>query len=273
MNKQGKVKFQYIPFEKLVFLDDNPDTAANPRTRDEDSENATAESILKDPTFYENRPTLVNFTKGLFCVYAGDLRAHVAHHKLGWDLIPCNVEIDVPLEVQANRMILDNTHFAEWDTDKLAEWKFEPEKLEEMGVWIADDEDEQVDSEVDNKPRESKNNYSKKIQTPIYEPKNEKPDYLLLFQQEKTNELIADIQASNIPQQEKDFLTIAAYRHTVFNYERIADFYAHSSPEVQRLMEDSALVIIDFERAIELGYVQLSQEISNLYNEDYPDED
>jgi len=127
------VTLQYIPFEDLVFLGDNPDTAANPRTRDEGSETAMAEAIRKDPTFYENRPTLVNFTKGLYCVYAGDLRAHAAHHKLGWALIPCNVESDVPLEIQAKRMILDNTHFAGWDTDVLAEWKFEPDELEEMG--------------------------------------------------------------------------------------------------------------------------------------------
>ena len=66
-------------------------------------------------------------------------------------------------------------------------------------------------------------------------------------------------------------MTLAAYRHTGFNYERIADFYAHSSPEVQKLMDDSALVIIDFQRAIELGYVKLSEEISKLYDEEYPD--
>jgi hypothetical protein len=36
-------------------------------------------------------------------------------------------------------------------------------------------------------------------------------------------------------------------------------------------MEDSALVIIDFQRAIELGYVKLSEEISKLYDEEYPD--
>jgi len=161
-------------------------------------------------------------------------------------------------------VIADNISFGELDMDALAnEW--DAEELQEWGV------DLQVFGGEDNQPGESENNYSKKIEAPIYEPKNEKPDYLSLFDQERTNELIQEIQASNIPQAEKDFLTLAAYRHTVFNYERIADFYAHSSPEVQKLMEDSALVIIDFQRAIELGYVKLSEEISKLYDEEYPD--
>lgn len=151
-----------------------------------------------------------------------------------------------------------------WDADAInSEW--EDGELKEWGVDLS------VYGGEDNEPGESENNYSKKIEAPIYEPKNEKPDYLSLFDQERTNELIQEIQNSNIPQQEKDFLTMAAYRHTVFNYERIADFYAHSSPEVQKLMEDSALVIIDFNRAIELGYVKLSNEIATLYNEEYPD--
>ena len=53
------------------------------------------------------------------------------------------------------------------------------------------------------------------------------------------------------------------------NYQLIADYYSHSSKEMQKLMEDSALVIIDFEKAIELGYVQLSKEIRTQYLEEY----
>jgi hypothetical protein len=41
----------------------------------------------------------------------------------------------------------------------------------------------------------------------------------------------------------------------------IADYYAHSDNEMQNLMEKSALVIIDFKKAIELNYVHLSNEI------------
>ena len=81
-----------------------------------------AADIKGDPTFYQNRPTLVNLVGGVFYVYAGDLRAHAAHHVLGWAEIPCNVEADVPADVQKRRAILDNTHREEWDKDKLSEW-------------------------------------------------------------------------------------------------------------------------------------------------------
>ena len=153
----------------------------------------------------------------------------------------------------------------EWDTEALnADWS--SDELNGWGVqaWGED---------VQEQEKEEDNNYSKKVEAPIYEPKNEKPDFVSLLNQERTQELISEIQGSNISEAEKDFLTIAAQRHTVFNYERIADFYAHSTPDVQRLMENSALVIIDFQKAIELGYVQLSEEISKLYDEEYPDEE
>jgi hypothetical protein len=53
------------------------------------------------------------------------------------------------------------------------------------------------------------------------------------------------------------------------NYEKIADYYAHSSKEMQHFMERSALVIIDFEKAIEYGYIKLCDEIRTQYLEEY----
>ena len=62
---------------------------------------------------------------------------------------------------------------------------------------------------------------------------------------------------------------MAAFRHTVFNYQSIADFYANSNEETQRLMEQSALIIIDFDKAIENGYVKLSDEVAESFKLDY----
>jgi hypothetical protein len=208
----------------------------------------------------EIRPIVVN---DQYEVLSGNMRLR-ACIEAGMKEVTIIRASELTEDQQREFIIKDNVGFGEWDMDALAnEW--DAEELQEWGV------DLQVYGGEDGQPGESENNYSKKVEAPIYEPKNEKPDYLSLFDQERTNELIQEIQSANIPQQEKDFLTIAAYRHTVFNYERIADFYAHSSPEVQKLMEDSALVIIDFQRAIELGYVKLSEEISKLYDEEYPD--
>jgi hypothetical protein len=111
--------------------------------------------------------------------------------------------------------------------------------------------------------------YTSKIEAPIYEPKNVKPHILELYDKSKTQRLIREIDSSNLSIEEKTFLIDAARRHTVFNYERIADYYAHSSKEMQLLMERSALVIIDFEKAIELGYIVLCDEIKNQYLEVY----
>ena len=52
----------------------------------------------------------------------------------------------------------------------------------------------------------------------------------------------------------------------VFNYSKIADYYAHSNKEMQQIMEQLALVIIDFNKAIEYGFVKLQKDIQNEYN-------
>jgi hypothetical protein len=119
------------------------------------------------------------------------------------------------------------------------------------------------------KPDEEEKKYSTKIEAPIYEPKNTKPHIMELCDKSKTHRLINEIDKSNLSFEEKNFLIDAARRHSIFNYEKIADYYAHSSKEMQQLMEKSALVIIDFEKAIELGYVKLSEEIKNQYLQEY----
>lgn len=111
--------------------------------------------------------------------------------------------------------------------------------------------------------------YSTKIQAPIYEPKNQKPHILELCDKSKAHRLIKEIEASSLPYEEKMFLIDSARRHYVFNYEKIADYYAHSSKEMQQLMEKSALVIIDFEKAIQYGYVKLCDDIKKQYLEEY----
>jgi hypothetical protein len=113
------------------------------------------------------------------------------------------------------------------------------------------------------------NKYSSKIEAPIYEPKNIKPHILELCDKSKTHRLIKEIDASNVSFEEKAFLMDAARRHNVFNYEKIADYYAHSNKEMQHLMEKSALVIIDFEKAIQYGYVKLCDDIRKQYLQEY----
>ena len=108
--------------------------------------------------------------------------------------------------------------------------------------------------------------YSKKISIPQYLPSFEKPNRKALMNAEKFLQLKSEIVKSDISEEEKTFLIMAATRHIVFNYSLIADYYAHSNKEMQKLMEDSALVIIDFDDAIANGYVKLSKNIEQIMN-------
>ena len=81
--------------------------------------------------------------------------------------------------------------------------------------------------------------------------------------------LCENIKKSSVTEEEKTMLIAAAARHIVFNYELIADYYIHSTGEFKELAEESALVIIDFEKAIRNGYVKLSESIKKQYGDEY----
>ena len=106
--------------------------------------------------------------------------------------------------------------------------------------------------------------YSRAISIPQYEVKGDRPFIEELYSNEKVIKLLENIKKSGVSESEKKFLTIAAYRHYVFNYSRIAEYYASASKEMQELMEESALVIIDIDDAIKNGYVKYSKRIQQM---------
>lgn len=116
-----------------------------------------------------------------------------------------------------------------------------------------------VEESIENDTR-----YTAKVQIPHYEPKNEKPSIYSLVDDRKYKELVNQICKSSLSDSEKEFLKLAATRHLVFNYSKIADYYAQSEKEMQELMENSALVIIDIDDAIANGYVTLSKNIEKI---------
>lgn len=120
----------------------------------------------------------------------------------------------------------------------------------------------QLGSDENEEPEEK---YTQKITAPIYVPTGEKPELSELADFSKTFSLVERInQCKNLPDEIGSFLRSAATRHTVFNYEKIAEFYAHADKETQSLFEDSALVIIDYKKAIEEGYMKLSKANAEL---------
>ena len=82
----------------------------------------------------------------------------------------------------------------------------------------------------------------------------------------KYKELICKIHLAKIDDEAKELLLTAAQRHVVFNYGNIAEYYAHAPKEVQKLMEESALVIVDLDSAIENGYVEMTKTIAEIQN-------
>lgn len=121
-----------------------------------------------------------------------------------------------------------------------------------------------IDLGIEEDLEEKENPYTAKINIPQYEIKGEEPEINELFDYNKTQELIDEIEASNITQEQKDFLIKGAMRHIAFNYSNIAEYYAHQDKEMQELMEKSALVIIDYEDAIRYGYAELIKGIEEV---------
>lgn len=116
--------------------------------------------------------------------------------------------------------------------------------------------------------QESDSKYSKKVATPIYTPSGRPTSIYECYDHQKYLRMVRRIENSKVSEEEKKFLKLAATRHIVFNYERIADYYASASKEMQELMEQSALVIIDFDKAIEEGFVQLNERMRMLYEQE-----
>lgn len=106
--------------------------------------------------------------------------------------------------------------------------------------------------------------YSRLVKIPQYLPSEKKPPVESLYSYDKYVRLIRDINNASISEEEKTFLRYAAGRHIVFRYDLIADYYANANSEMQKLMEQSALVILDIDDAIANGYVKLSRRLEEI---------
>tara|TARA_R100000664_G_C2746999_1_gene134609 strand:- start:216 stop:962 length:747 start_codon:yes stop_codon:yes gene_type:complete len=227
----------------------------NPRQITKEQFNQLKDSVNKfgcvEPLIVNKNPKRKNVVIG------GHQRLQVAK-SLGYDVLPC-VELDLTLEQEKELNIRLNKNGGTFDFDLLAN-NFELELLKDIGF-----KDIELGFNID----KIDDNYTRKIKLPTYEPCNEKPELNELVDNVKTKKLISKIKKLKVSKEVKEFLTYSAYRHNRFNYGKIADFYAHSDKEVQDVMEDLALVIIDLNKAIEKGFVELTHNISNLFNDEY----
>lgn len=233
--------------------------AKNSRTHSDAQVAQIAGSIRE---FGFTNPILIDEQNG---VIAGHGRL-LAARKLNLDDVPC-IRLEGLTDAQKRAYVIADNKIAlnaGWDDKLLAL------ELKELGDLGFDTDstgftsDEIAALSMNDIAPATEDPYTKKIETPKYEPNNEKPSLSELCNREKAQKLIDDIKASALTEDEKNFLLMAAERHTIFDYKKIADYYAHANAEMQNLMEMSALVIIDFDKAIENGFVRLSDELNNI---------
>lgn len=232
----------------------NPD---NPRIIKDYKFNKLVKSIKEFPQMLDLRPIVVN--KDMI-VLGGNMRLK-ACEAAGLKEVPVIFADNLTEEQQKEFIIKDNSSFGEWDWDILAnEW--DVDLIQEWGLDLPVlFEDEEATNE--DEP------YTKKVDAPTYTPSDEAPDLSDLYDDTKAKKFVSKIKQSDVDPNIKDFLINAALRHMIFNYDKIADFYAHADKDVQELMEDIALIIIDFEKAIELGYVNINEKIAEQYLDEH----
>lgn len=212
-------------------------------------------SILNDPDYFDLLP--IGYDENLV-ILAGNQRLKALRNivkkkpdfvvKDSWFVQAVNWDED-----KKRRFIIkSNLHDGTWDFDELAN-KWDLGELKKWGLDVPGTDEF----------------YSRNIVSPVYTPNTIAPAPRELVDTKKADELLKEIDEANIPDQVKVFLRLAAMRHYVFDYSKIADYYAGADKDTQKLMEKSALVIIDFESAIENGYIELTKAISMIRKVDY----
>lgn len=259
-NKQSKE----TTFE-LRNVDDLIPYARNARTHSPEQIQKLAGSIKE---FGFLNPVVISEDGGIL---AGHGRV-MAAQKLGIKQVPCVVESHLT-EAQKKAYILADNRLAldaGWDEEML---KIEISELKDVnfnldligfdGIEIDEILNEQLNVE---KPTDSEApdyvSFGESIQ---YEPTGRDVSISDCCDVSKYDELAGEIEKSELPDDIKLFLMKAATRHIIFNYRNIAEYYASkASPEMQRLMEKSALVLIDYDDAVKNGLVILSKKLEEL---------
>jgi len=235
--------------------------AKNSRTHSDAQVAQIAGSIRE---FGFTNPILIDEHNGII---AGHGRL-LAARKLSLEDVPC-IRLEGLSDAQKRAYVIADNKIAlnaGWDEKLLA---LELKELGDLGfdtdkTGFTSEEISQLS--LDDISEGTEEPYTRKIETPKYEPSNQKPSIESLCNRDKVKKLVDNIKASGLTEDEKNFLLIAAERHTVFDYRKIADYYAHANAEMQNLMEMSALVIVDFDKAIENGFVKLSEELNKMFD-------
>lgn len=266
-NHDALQKVAAIRIERKRLVDLNP-AEYNPRKRLKPGDEEYEKLKRSINTFTYVDPIIINADG---TVIGGHQRLFVLR-----DLGYTEADVSVVNLSKADEKALNialNKISGEWDEEKLAAI-FADLKAAEYDATVTGFEADAISALVGNIQIEEEitSQYSQKVDPVQYEITGETPEIRELFSDAKYRELLMDIESDgSISEEEREFLKLAAARHIVFNYRNIAEYYAAASPAMQGLMEDSALVIIDFNDAVRDGYVKISGVIDELMQEDADD--
>ncbi len=236
------LKIEYLPVKQLHEYSRNAKT--HPAEQVEHIANSIREFGFRQPLVIDKDNVLV--------IGHGRL---LAAKKLGLDTVPCVRADDLTEEqIKALRLADNKTNESEWDFSLL-----DGELDDILGLDMS-----MFGFDAETEDNESEGEYTKKTDIPQYDVQGDNVSLEQLVDREKALALIEEIERSNVSEEEKTFLKLAARRHYVFNYKKIAEYYASASEEMQELMEKSALVIIDYNNAIANGYIKLSKKLEEL---------
>lgn len=245
----NEIKIEYLSLGEIKPYENNP-------RNNEEAVDYVANSIKE---FGFKVPIIIDENN---VIVAGHTRLKAAE-KLGLEKAPC-IRADDLTEKQVKAFRLaDNKvgEIATWDLEKL---NIELENINldmsEFGFEINIDEVELEE--------EKENPYTQKVDIPQYQMMGECPDISELYDTGKVEELKSLINSSRVTPEQKEFLNAAITRFYKFDFQNIAEYYAHQNSEMQELMEKLALVIIDFDDAIKNGYATLSNAIAEMLEED-----
>lgn len=259
--KTDKRQIEYVAIDKLTPY------ARNSRTHSPQQVKQIAASIKE---FGFTNPVLIDEGNGII---AGHGRVMAAEH-LQLTEVPC-IRLEYLTEIQKKAYVIADNKLAlnaGWSEEMLS---LELADLNAVGfeMSLLGFESEEL-VEAMNMLDVEGNNYTRKIEPPIYEPKGERPSIKELYDRSKTDRLIAEInECDDLDKDIAQMLRDAAERHTIFHFGKVAEYYCHASPNVQRLMENSAMVIIDYNKAVEQGFVKMTADFASYHRQEYGGDD
>ena len=258
MKDMNKLEIVYVSVEKIKPY------ANNPRINKK-----AVEKVMKSIQAYGFKVPCV-LDKN-YLLITGHTRWEAAK-RLKMKRIPCIIASDLNKAKADAFRIADNkvAEYSTWDMTKLKEElskiQLEDIEFDDMGF----DNDFSIErlglvemsegSDGDEDGTEIEK-YSTKTNIPQYEIQGLNIKLSDCIDKQKYVELLKEIDNSTVSDAQKKFLKLAATRHIRFIYKNIAEYYASTNSEMQRLMEHSALVIIDIDDAIRNGYARLTKEV------------